>query len=153
MPQWRVLHIGRAGTVRKMSISLKDLPLEYQRQAITKLQTTAKPSKYHNIPTTRGTIKFDSQKEARRYDELILMLQSGTIRNLKLQPQFTLQESYITPDGERIGSTRYIADFSYEDASGQFVVEDVKSRATRTSVYRVKIKRLREKYGIKVQEI
>ena len=136
-----------------MSISLKDLPLEYQRQAIEKLKSTAKPTKYHNIPTTRGDIKFDSQKEARRYDELILMLKSGTIRNLKLQPQFTLQESYIATDGERIRSTRYIADFSYEDASGQLVVEDVKSRATRTSVYQVKKKRLHDKYGIKVQEI
>ena len=78
--------------------------------------------------------KFDSIAEARRYDELALQLSAGAIRKLKIQPQFTIQESYITERGERIRAIRYVADFSYErpllpDCDGEIhwlpVVEDV----------------------------
>ena len=53
-------------------------------------------TKYHNERAKRAGIRFDSQKEARRYDELMVMLRAGIISDLRLQPQFTLQESYIT---------------------------------------------------------
>ena len=61
-------------------------------------------SKYHNRKAARITaagniLEFDSQKEARRYDELALLLAAGNIRNLKLQPEFTLQEAYTTLEG------------------------------------------------------
>ena len=49
--------------------------------------------KYGSQKAERGTIRFDSQKEARRYDELMVMLRGGIITDLRLQPQFTLQES------------------------------------------------------------
>ena len=46
-------------------------------------------SKYKNIPAERNgaesKIKFDSQAEARRYDELMLLLKAGTITDLRLQ--------------------------------------------------------------------
>lgn len=99
-----------------------------------------------------GTHKFDSKKEARRFEELFLLYIDGQIEELKLQPSFTLQESYITPDGERIRAIRYIADFSYIEA-GQMVVEDVKSRATRTPTYLIKRKLMMERLGIKIKEI
>ena len=60
---------------------------------------------------------FDSKKEARRYDELMAMLRAGQIRDLKLQPQFTIQEAYTTPEGQRVRAIRYQADFSYERAT------------------------------------
>jgi hypothetical protein len=97
----------------------------------------------------------------------MLMLQAGQIRDLKLQPQFTLQEAYTTPDGDRIKAIRYQADFSYKtmplywehyeeqcpDESWYTVVEDVKSKATKTRVYGIKKKLMREKFGIEIQEI
>ena len=49
---------------------------------------------------------FDSLKEARRYDELLLLQNVGKIRDLKLQRQFTLKESYISAEGERIRAIR-----------------------------------------------
>ena len=58
-----------------------------------------KRAKYQNQKAERGEIHFDSQKEARRYDELLLMLRAGEIRDLRLQPQFTIQESYVTETG------------------------------------------------------
>lgn len=121
-------------------------------------------NKYHNKPTKRLTreksISFQSSKEARRYDELMLMLKYGVIRKLKVQPQFTLQESFITPEGKRVQAIRYTADFSYEQKkqtqegeSWELIVEDVKVLATRTPQYNTKRKMMLEKYGIEIKEI
>lgn len=153
--------------VRSMGLSGADLSRlgpAAQRQVLDKLGMLgkAKGRKYHNEPDTRGALRFDSKKEARRYDELLLMLQAGRIRNLKLQAQFTLQESYITPEGDRVRAIRYVADFAYEratapDCSGEVhwipVVEDVKSRATKTAQYETKKKLLRERFGITITEV
>ena len=49
-------------------------------------------NKYGNKKAVRNGITFDSQKEAARYDQLMLRLCAGEIRDLKLQPEFTLQE-------------------------------------------------------------
>ena len=108
--------------------------------------------KYNNQPTERNGIKFDSRKEAKRYEELMFLRQAGEIDNLKLQPQFTLQESYMTPEGERIRAIRYVADFSYTQGS-QMVVEDVKSKATATAQYKMKKKLMQERFGISVKEV
>ena len=110
----------------------------------------------------RSRKKALSKKEARRYDELMAMLRAGQIRDLKLQPQFTIQEAYTTPEGQRVRAIRYQADFSYKrptepDCTGEVhwlrVVEDVKSRATKTRVYEIKKKLMREKLGIEIQEV
>lgn len=87
-----------------MAINVTDLPPKYQAQAMKKymeqqarrgpmpsaatVQGGAKGPKYHNSPTERveedGTvIHFDSQKEARRYDTLILRLRAGEISEVK----------------------------------------------------------------------
>ena len=109
-------------------------------------------AKYRNAPTERAGIRFDGRKEARRYDELMVMLRAGIISDLRLQPQFTLQESYITESGERIRAIRYTADFSYHFGN-KLVVEDVKSKPTRTKEYLRNKKFMRSKFGIDIQEI
>lgn len=120
-------------------------------------EKTKKESKYHNITDSRNgaecEIKFKSRKEAQRYDELMLMLKAGQIHELKLQPQFTLQEAYTTPEGVRVRAIRYVADFSYNTGNG-LVVEDVKGgKATQTRVYKLKKKLMQDRFGITVQEI
>ena len=99
-----------------MGIDINRLSLAAQKQIAEKMMRSpqsapqtaplasrgANGGKYHNQPAMRGSIRFDSQKEARRYDELMLMLKAGEIRELKLQPQFTLQEAYTTPEGNRV---------------------------------------------------
>ena len=137
--------------------SMADMPLRmrelYARQQLPGAAAgPKKASKYHSAPTERGELRFDSQKEARRYDELMTMLRAGIISDLRLQPQFTLQESYVTETGERIRAIRYTADFSYR-FGGKLVVEDVKSTATRTKEYLRNKKFMRSKYGIDVQEV
>lgn len=124
----------------------------YARQALPEEQAKQRTAKYRNAPAERVGIKFDSQKEARRYDELMVMLRAEIITDLRLQPQFTLQESYITENGQRIRAIRYTADFSYR-FGGKLVVEDVKSTATRTKEYMRNKKMMRSKYGIDIQEV
>lgn len=137
----------------------------------TSLQS-AKRSKFGNQKAVRMNgdteIVFDSQKEARRYDELMYLYRAGEIRDLKLQPEFTLRETYTTPEGLKVRAIRYRADFSYEErvpilrgsaaektANDLWrpVVEDVKSAATKTRVYEIKKKLLIEQRGIVVREI
>lgn len=137
--------------------SMADMPPRmrelYARQQLPgAAAATEKASKYHSTHAERGELRFDSQKEARRYDELMTMLRAGIITDLRLQPQFTLQESYVTEIGERIRAIRYTADFSYR-FGGKLVVEDVKSAATRTKEYLRNKKFMRSKYGIDIQEV
>lgn len=171
-----------------MAISIKDLPPKYQAQVLRKvieqdrrkkreiIPSTAPSggreaaSKYHNNPTERITeggavIRFDSRKEARRYDELMAMLKAGEIQDLRLQRDFTLLEAYTGTQGCRIRAIRYRADFTYyrppdgaskenrNKSSWVLVVEDVKSRPTRTKDYLMKKKLMKDRFGIDIVEV
>lgn len=114
-------------------------------------------NKYGAKKAQRGPITFDSQKEAARYDELMLLAQAGKIRGLRLQPEFTLQDAFTTPEGEKVRAVRYRADFAYEqkivegiDIRWVPVVEDVKG--FRTKEYELK-KKLMAGAGIRVREV
>lgn len=114
-------------------------------------------NKYHNRKVTANGITFDSQKEADRYLELMLLLKAGQIDRLKLQPEFTLQEAFTTPEGEKVKAIRYRADFTYRkkmrdgaDTYWVSVVEDVKGY--RTKEYQQKRKMMLD-MGIRVIEV
>jgi hypothetical protein len=96
---------------------------------------------------------FASQAEARRYDGLAMLERQGAIKDLRLQVTFTLQESYIASSGERIRAIKYVADFTYYDFTGEYVVEDVKSAPTRTRVFEMNRKLMAEKFGISVRVV
>lgn len=148
------------------SADLSRMGPKAQKQVMMQL-ISSKRSKYGNVKAKRsmpdGDVwTFDSQKEARRYDELLILLKTGKIRDLRLQRQYTLQESYVTAYGKRVRAIRYVADFSYEratapDCNGTVywlpVVEDVKSNATKTRDYEIKKKLLREKFNVEITEI
>ena len=156
-----------------MGVSIESLSPWAQRQVLQKLtaaeaqKKAARESKYHNQKDERAagsgaSIRFDSKKEARRYDELMAMLRAGKIRELKLQQQFTLQEAYTTTEGVRVRAIRYQADFTYQkpqfvDRDGEWIwgliVEDVKSRATKTRAYAMKKKLMQERFNIEIQEV
>ena len=145
-----------------MGINIADLPPEYQRQVLMQIGKIekAKQSKYRNQKDERANIRFASKKEAHRYDELILLQKAGKIKDLKLQVDFTLQEGFTTTAGERIKPIKYKADFTYrrreETSDGtawDYVVEDAKSRPTRTQKYLIKRKMVQDKYGIKIAEV
>ena len=174
-----------------MAIDVKDLPPAYQAQALQKYMEAERRKKrtplpcpaggapggsrkYHNKPTERVTasgavLRFDSQKEARRYDELAALERAGKIRDLRMQVDFTLQEAYTDGEGQRVRAIRYRADFAYRKPPGEgshaaywadksgvtwvLVVEDVKSRATRTKEYVMKRKLMKERFNIDIQEV
>lgn len=113
---------------------------------------SGKKSKYGNRVTYVGEVKFDSAREAERYTVLMIRLGAGEIEKLKLQPEFTITESYRMPDGRLVKAQRYRADFSYVvRATGEYVVEDVKTEGTKTRVFINKAKLIYEKYGIDVK--
>ena len=66
------------------------------------------------------------------------------------QPEFTLIEGFVTPEGEKVRAERYRADFSYT-RGGERIVEDVKGH--RTKEYLIKRKQMLDKYGISVREV
>lgn len=145
-----------------MSIDINDLPERYRRQITLQIidQERAKAaaleekrSKYGNRKTEVNGIKFDSKKEAERFQQLLWLQADDAIHDLKLQEEFTLAGAYTTPKGIRVRAIRYRCDFSYILPSGEKVVEDVKSKATKTRVYEIKRKLLRERYGIEIREI
>ena len=143
-----------------MGIDHRMLGEAAQRQILAKLQgKPTKQTKYHNEKATRrmpnGEVRtFDSQREAGRYDELALLLKAGNIRDLRLQQTFTLQESYVTADGDVVRGIVYKADFVYWENYGSGwtrVVEDAKG--VRTEGYKIKKKLMEEKFGIKIREV
>lgn len=140
-----------------IGIQLKDLPKKIQKYAMGQIENQKPRSKYNNVKTEANGIKFDSIKESQRYTELMLELRGGNIRDLRLQVSYTLQESYITPEGERVRAIKYIADFVYlrksTDGTWRTVVEDVKSSPTKTAVYKMKKKMMLNKYSIAITEV
>ena len=98
---------------------------------------TISTNKYRAVKTVIDGITFHSKKEAERYKILSLLESQGRIDNLRLQPRIALMVN-----GVKIG--HYITDFQY-DISGKQVIEDVKSKATRTPIYKLK-KKILETY-------
>ena len=87
-------------------------------------------NKYGNIKVNFRGMKFDSKKEARRYQELLLMELGGEITGLDRQPRFVLQEGFRGKDGKWIFPIHCTWDFIYAELGVQ-IVEDVKSPSTR----------------------
>lgn len=135
-----------------------------RRQILEQLGQNAgkadKPGKYHSrkcavtLPESGKQITFDSEREARRFGELRMLLRCGQIQDLRLQVNFTLQEGYTTADGERVRPIVYRADFNYQERTRDGwrpVVEDVKG--VRTKEYNMKRKMMLEKFGVKIREV
>lgn len=104
-------------------------------------------SKYNAVKAEIDGIVFDSQKESQRYFDLKARLNAGEIADLQLHPSFPL-----IVNGKKIAT--YIADARYDDLLKQeHIVEDTKSKPTRTPVYRLKKKLMEALYGITITEV
>ena len=118
-------------------------------------------SKYHSKKITRDGLTFDSLKEYKRYQELLLLERAGAIGGLQRQVEFVLIPAQREPDrvGVRGGvikgktlelAVKYVADFVYEE-NGETVVEDVKGYKTKE--YILKRKMLLYFKGIRIREV
>ena len=86
------------------------------------------PNKYHAKKQYYKGMRFDSKKEFQRYLILEKMEKQRMIFNLEIHPQFPL-----IVNGTKIG--RYTADFKYKTRKGETIIEDVKSKITKTRDY------------------
>ena len=77
-----------------------------------------------------GNEQFDSQSEADRYMELLVMQKAGKISCLVCHPHFDLIPSQKVPGQKSFRAHGYTADFAYIK-DGEEIVEDVKSVRTR----------------------
>lgn len=108
-------------------------------------------SKYHAVRVRLGEERFDSKKEARRYQELLLLQRAGEIQNLQRQVRYLLIPAQYDEDGKCIERmVNYNADFVYKTKDGALVVEDVKGK--RTPEYIIKRKLMLSVYGIRIKE-
>lgn len=109
--------------------------------------------------------KFRSGKEARRYEELLLLLKSGAICKLECQPEFVMHAE--NDAGEWIAVGKYRADFRYQEHGGfsvgkdgaitdiwRTVIEDVKGgNATKTEAYKLRKRKVEAEYSIVIVEV
>ncbi len=119
-------------------------------------------SKYGAKKTAVGGEQFDSKREAKRYQELLLLQRAGEIAGLDRQVKYEIIPEHREPDsiGPRGGKRKgkiiekaryYVADFVYYDARArEVVVEDCKG--FRTDVYRLKKALMYDRYGIRIKE-
>ena len=119
-------------------------------------------SKYKAKPVEIDGIRFASQKEGRRYQELKLLERAGEIWDLELQPRFPLlvpstsgmvmRAAKAIAEGGSFRIGEYRGDFAYRDkrADGR-VVEDVKG--FKTPLYRWKKRHVEAQYGIEIREV
>lgn len=99
--------------------------------------------KYGAKRTEVDGISFDSKAESRYYQQLKLLLRSGEIIDIILQPKFNLLPSY-TKNGHKIRGIDYVADFLVTYKDGRKEIIDVKG--AKTDVYKVKKKWFEHKY-------
>ena len=122
-------------------------------------------SKYRNRKVTADGQVFDSKKEYMRYQELLLLMQSGKIHDLFRQVRFELIPAqyetyprYSEKSGKRLTdgtrcvekAVNYVADFVYWEGD-QMVVEDVKG--VRTDAYILKRKLMLERHSVRIREV
>ena len=123
-------------------------------------------NKYGSKKVEVNGIVFDSKKEAKRYQELLLLEKAGAIQNLQRQVKYVLIPvqrectNEIYTKGRKKGHFKqgkllerecsYIADFVYIE-NGKIVCEDTKG--FRTKDYIIKRKLMLKVHGIRITEI
>ena len=122
--------------------------------------------KYNNKKITIDGIRFDSKKEARRYQELKMLEKAGIITNLQRQVKYVLIPAQYEPSdevfvkGKEKGKSKkgrlierecaYYADFVY-NCNGEIIVEDTKG--IKTTEYVIKRKLMLYVHGIRIREL
>lgn len=106
--------------------------------------------KYHAKKVKTDGFTFDSQKEAKRYLELLFLEKAGKISGLKVHPEYVLlPPQWILGELAERG-VKYIGDFEYM-MDGETVVEDVKG--VKTPEYILKRKMMLYFHGIQISEV
>lgn len=113
-------------------------------------------NKYRNKKCEIDGITFDSKKEARIYQDLKALQDTGEIKALELQKRFELiPAQYEKSNGKRgkciERAVFYVADFYVEYADGETVVIDAKGM--RPAAYTIKRKLMLYMRGLRIKEV
>ena len=130
---------------------------QYRREILKQADKpkTAKRNKFNASKVECDGMSFDSKKEHKRYIELKAMQQRGEIFGLEHHTKFELAPK-VKIEGEKRAkpALRYFADFTYYNTRGEYIVEDVKSAATRKlASYRTKKHLMSTVHGISITEV
>lgn len=113
-------------------------------------------TKYRNKKTVVNGISFDSLKEAKRYQELLLLEKAGAITDLQMQVKYVLIPSQRINGKVIERECAYKADFVYKE-NGETIVEDVKGYRDPASAgyakFVIKRKLMLYVHGIRIREI
>ena len=139
-----------------MSISILEFKRLFPKQAaeldLSQKAISARNGKYNAVKTEIDGIIFDSKKEAEYYKNLLLLKQAGEVVDIKLQPEFELQEGYIK-DGAKIRPIKYIADFLVVYKDGHIEIIDTKGYR-KDKVYLLKKKLFHYKFkSLTIKEV
>ena len=112
-------------------------------------------NKYGAKPVVVSGYAYRSKRELKRHTELQLLERAGLITELRREVPFELLGRQQRDDGSIEQPVTYVADYVYRDREkgDQLVVEDVKSKATRTRDYIIKRKLMLREHGITIREI
>jgi hypothetical protein len=131
--RWTIADVERI-TGQKLSAGRTDAPTSRR--------------KYRNVPTQGvNGLWFDSKQEAQRAQELWLLEKAGIITELELDKRQLRYDLLV--NGVKIGV--YEADSRYR-LNGVLIVEDVKSKPTKTRQYQRTKRHLKAQYGIEITE-
>lgn len=124
-------------------------------QAAVDQEPKKRRQKYGNKVTTDADgVKHASKKQAARYRDLGLLLKSGEILMLAREVRFRLPGGVEYRCDHLTANQRAIEVMASLVESGDLVVEDVKSTATRNDkVFKIKAKQMRECLGLPVREV
>ena len=130
---------------------------KYRREILKQADKpkAAKRNKFNAQKVEMDGMTFDSKKEHKRYIELKAMQQRGEIFGLEHHTKFELApKTKIEGEKRAKPALRYFADFTYYMISGEYIVEDVKSAATRKlASYRTKKHLMKTVFNIDVREV
>ena len=130
---------------------------QYRREILKQSDKpkTSKRNKFNAQKIELDGMTFDSKKEHKRYIELKAMQQRGEISGLEHHTKFELApKTKIEGEKRAKPALRYFADFTYYISTGEYIVEDVKSAATRKlASYRNKKHLMKTVFNIDVREV
>ena len=112
-------------------------------------------NKFHALKHTVDGITFDSRREARAYQSLKVLRDTGAILDLRLQPRFMVQDAFRTADGTKVRAITWRPDFSFvrAEAPEQLCIVECKGgKATQTQAFQLRLKMFRAKWpGVEIQ--
>ena len=109
---------------------------------MSRINWRSRGNKYHARKVKLDGYTFDSQGEARRYQDLKLLERQGRTFSLTIHPRYDLKVA-----GKKICT--YVADFAYRDEGNNRRVEDFKG--VLTPVFKIKWKLFEALFDIKIE--